>query len=533
VPIPFKFDFQAPDYVAVFEWRIERLRRIRAAPECLPALHAFYRDNPAQYIIDWGVTYDPRNVNRGLPARLPFLLFPKQEELAHWLLERFHMREPGIIEKSRDMGVSWLFIALASTMCMFNRDMAIGCGSRKEEYVDILGDPDSLLEKARIFISLSPPEFRGAWSRKLHGSHMKIIFPDTGSILTGEAGDGIGRGGRQSLYAVDEAAFLERPLLVDASLSATTDCRIDLSTPNGLGNPFAQKRRGGNIKVFTFHWRDDPRKDQAWYDRKVAQIDNPVVIAQELDLNYSASAEGVLIPSAWVLAAIDAHKKLGFEPTGARKAALDVADEGIDKNALCGRRGILVDGLEQWSGKGGDIFSTTLKAFDLCDANGYTSLQYDADGLGSGVRGDSRIINEARRAEGKTEVIVDPFRGSGGVHDPDGEMVPERKNKDFFANFKAQSWWALRLRFRDTFRAVAEGKEYDPDGIISISGDLSDLAQLTSELSQPTYSLNTAGKILIDKAPEGTKSPNLADAVMIAFNPAGGALDIWAKLAGD
>ena len=40
------------------------------------------------------------------------------------------------------------------------------------------------------------------------------------------------------------------------------------------------------------------------------------------------------------------------------------------------------------------------------------------------------------------------------------------------------------------------------------------------ELSQPTYSINTAGKILIDKQPEGASSPNLADAVMIAFNPA-------------
>lgn len=38
------------------------------------------------------------------------------------------------------------------------------------------------------------------------------------------------------------------------------------------------------------------------------------------------------------------------------------------------------------------------------------------------------------------------------------------------------------------------------------------------ELSQPTYSINSAGKILIDKAPDGAKSPNLADAVMIRFS---------------
>jgi hypothetical protein len=52
------------------------------------------------------------------------------------------------------------------------------------------------------------------------------------------------------------------------------------------------------------------------------------------------------------------------------------------------------------------------------------------------------------------------------------------------------------------------------------------------ELSQPTWSKNAVGKILVDKQPEGTKSPNLADAVMINYAPMDSSLDIWAKLAG-
>ncbi|EFE7308104.1 TerL protein, partial [Escherichia coli] len=39
------------------------------------------------------------------------------------------------------------------------------------------------------------------------------------------------------------------------------------------------------------------------------------------------------------------------------------------------------------------------------------------------------------------------------------------------------------------------------------------------ELSQPTWSKNATGKILVDKQPDGTKSPNLADSVMIAYAP--------------
>lgn len=90
---------------------------------------------------------------------------------------------------------------------------------------------------------------------------MRILFPETESAMTGEAGDGIGRGDRTSFYIVDESAFLERPYLADASLSATTNCRQDISTPNGMANSFAERRHSGKIDVFTFHWRDDPRKD--------------------------------------------------------------------------------------------------------------------------------------------------------------------------------------------------------------------------------------------------------------------------------
>ncbi|MDE9553688.1 TerL protein, partial [Xenorhabdus bovienii] len=299
MPVPFPFDFRNPDYNAVFEWRMERLQRIRQNPSILPMMRTFYRDNPGQFIIDWGMTVDPRNVERGLPSRIPFILFPRQEEWIAWFMEGWRTQEPGITEKTRDMGISWLTIATASSICLFNRGVAAGFGSRKEEYVDKIGSPKSLFDKARNFINLLPAEFRGTWDIRKHAPHMRILFPDTDSVMTGEAGDGIGRGDRASFYFVDEAAFLERPELVDASLSATTNCRQDVSTPNGMANSFAQRRHSGNIDVFTFHWRDDPRKDDAWYAKQVEKLD-PVTLAQEVDINYQASVEGILIPSEWV-----------------------------------------------------------------------------------------------------------------------------------------------------------------------------------------------------------------------------------------
>jgi hypothetical protein len=72
--------------------------------------------------------------------------------------------------------------------------------------------------------------------------------------------------------------------------------------------------------------------------------------------------------------------------------------------------------------------------------------------------------------------------------------------------------------------------DYNPDEIISISSEIENIDRLLMELSQPTWSKNAVGKILVDKQPEGTKSPNLADAVMINYAPMDSSLDIWAKL---
>jgi hypothetical protein len=504
---------------------MSNLEKIRKNPEILKPLKLFYRDNPAQFIIDWGVTFDPRQVEKGQPSFLPFLLFERQEQWVHWFVDCWKQQKPGLTDKSREMGLSWLTIATACTLCLFHEGMVIGFGSRKEEYVDKRGDPKSLLYKARQFISNLPREFRGTFDENKHAPYMRIHFPDTHSIITGESGDGIGRGDRSSIYIVDEAAWLPRPELVEASLSQTTNCRHDISTPWGMNNPFARKRFGGKISTFSMHWTEDPRKDQAWYEKKCHDIDDPVVIAQELDLNYSASVAGILIPSEWVRSAIDAHVRLGIKPTGIRIAGVDIADEGIDKNAFCGRYGILLEFLEQWSGKGGDIYATVEKVFNLADGYNFNSVLFDADGLGAGVRGDARVINAKR----KHKIKFDPFRGSGEIVDPDGDPFrnsdelkgPDkgRTNADFFANYKAQSWWSLRRRFQLTHRAVVEKIAVNPDDIISLSGAIPELNKLIIELSQPTYSQNNVGKILVDKMPDGCRSPNLADSVCIAFAP--------------
>ena len=82
-------------------------------------------------------------------------------------------------------------------------------------------------------------------------------------------------------------------------------------------------------------------------------------------------------------------------------------------------------------------------------------------------------------------------------------------------NRKAQEWWSIRRRAQKTFRWVVQGMACRPDKIISISSKCPLHHQLITELSRPTYSQNGVGKILINKKPNGQKSPNLADAAMM------------------
>lgn len=530
------FDWQHPDYTAVLNARMARLRYLRqdepgrTSAQKFAALKLYYKDHPADFINDWGMTFDPRNADVDLPTFIPFILFPKQREWIEWVLGKWGARKDGLTEKSRDCGVSWLAVSLACTLCLFRKGLVIGFGSRKEEYVDRLDGPKSLFYKARKFMEYLPPEFLDGWNLKTDAPHMRIKFPATSSHIAGEAGDNIGRGDRATIYFVDESAHLERPLLVDASLSATTNCRIDVSSVNGMDNPFAQKRWSWPAdQIFIFDWRDDPRKDQEWYDKLAGPGGlDPVTLAQEVDRDYAASKAGVLIPSAWVEAAIDAHIKLGVAPAGAKRGGLDLADEGIDLNAFAGVDGWLLEFLDEWSGKGDDIYGSVNRAFMYADELHYPGFLFDSDGLGAGARGDARVINERRREAGRHELDVRPFRGSEAVYDPEGyvdkrdkanpDPLLARKNKDFFKNRKAQAAWGLRARFLATFRAVTQSAPFDVDDLISLSSSLPLLSKLKGELSQPTYSLDNAGRVVVDKQPDGMKSPNLYDCVMIAYS---------------
>lgn len=330
---------------AVLIERGNRLARIRTGAKVevaarWAALRVYYKTHPADFINDWGVTVDPRKAEEGLPVVLPFVLWAKQREYIEWLHARWLAREDGVVEKSRDAGASYLCVGFAVWMWDFHAGAVVGFGSRKEEYVDDSSDPKSLFWKVRSFIDYLPVELRPlGYDRKRHAPYMKIENPETGAMIVGEAGDNIGRGNRTSIYFKDESAFLANPLAVDAALSQTSNCKIDVSTPNGPAGPFYVKRHSGKFKVFIFDWRDDPRKNEAWYAEQKRKLDS-VVLAQEVDRDYNASTTNSYISGA-LIAAGEAVGPADVEAMGAYIVGVDAAHFGNDNSVIQGRCGRL------------------------------------------------------------------------------------------------------------------------------------------------------------------------------------------------
>lgn len=386
MPIPDGWDWKHPDYDAVWRDRLAKLEALRQEPARVAAIKEWYRDHPVDFINDWGVTFDPRNVGSGRPTTMPFLLFPRQAEFIGWVKERCERREDGLVEKSRDMGISWCCIGFAVWMWCFQAGSVIGFGSRKEDLVDKLGDPDSLFWKVRFFIDNLPWEFKPkGYDSNKHAPFMRIQNVPGESVIRGEAGKNIGRGGRAAIYFKDEAAHFEQPESIDAALSQTTNVQIDVSTPNGEGNPFWQKAHDGKTKKFVFDWRDDPRKDQDWYNKQ-KDARSKVALAQEVDRDYSASISNSFISGDVVTAAM--HRgPADFRIVGGLRVGLDVARFGDDRCVLTFRRGRVLVKQVKW-GKV-NIESTAGRAKveieRFIDATGATLEQIAVDVIGVGA----------------------------------------------------------------------------------------------------------------------------------------------------
>lgn len=560
-----------PNYAAKYYERARMLEFVRQNPKKIPGIIANYGrgvDGCIEFIEDWLDTFDPRNVGQeGRLATMPFIMFPRQHELIRFIFALMEFQGNGLIEKSRDMGATWVCGAISLWFAIFRKGTRIGWGSRKADLVDRIGDMDSIFEKMRFMVR-SLPTFLLPHGFNIDSSmgYMKIIVEAKDASITGESGDDIGRGGRTLMYFKDESAHYVHPETIEASLGENTRIQIDISSVNGLGNVFHTTRENGVVwevgmpirrdcaNVFIMDWHDHPDKSEQWYnDRKAYYTSKGLLhkFAQEIDRNYAASVEGVIIPYDWILSAIDADQKLGIQmDDGGHMGALDVADgEHGDKNAFVKRKGVKLYHAEEWGERDTGVTARRTIAnvkiaypkhrtiegtngpitvvYDREDTLPIT-IQYDCIGVGSGVKAEiNRLTTDEKIMPDGVRFI--PWDAGAGVLWPEKRVIEDADGQedrqaptweDFAQNLKAQGWWLLRRRFENTHKAVTEGVRFSVDEMICIDGRTPCLEQLKKELAQPTKGLSARLKLLVNKTPKGTRSPNIGDAIMMCYHPA-------------
>jgi len=235
---------------------------------------------------------------------------------------------------------------------------------------------------------------------------------------------------------------------------------------------------------------------------------------------YMDQVDDSIIPVEWFIAAIDAHKKLGFEPTGAIIASHDPSDEGGDSKGYALRKGsVVLDVCEKITGDVNEGMDWALAKARQDNADWFV---WDCDGLGISLK---RQVDQELES---TKVEKFMFRGSETPDDPNTPYSGKdsKTNRDTFANKRAQYWWKLRDRFYATYRAVEKGEYIDPDLLLSLSSTIDNLDQLRSEVCRIPQKRSNNGKIQImskidmAKKPYQLPSPNMGDALMMSmFSP--------------
>lgn len=250
-----------------------------------------------------------------------------------------------------------------------------------------------------------------------------------------------------------------------------------------------------------------------------------------------------VIKRSWIMAAIDAHKTLGIEPSGRKRIGFDVADSGKDKCATVYAYGSLVSWADQWKAREDELLKSATRAWRTAAERG-ADLTYDSIGVGAMTGAKINELNEAEKIEaqraGRAAVRINhtAFNAGGPVAKPDqiyARSHPVKTNKDMFANAKAQAWWLVGDMFRNTYNAINNGQTFDPSDMIFIDSDTPYLNQLIDELCTPKRDYDNAGKVKVESKKDLAKanreggpqpSPNLADAFVMCFTQGRKAMQI-------
>jgi phage terminase large subunit len=275
--------------------------------------------------------------------------------------------------------------------------------------------------------------------------------------------------------------------------------------------------------VKKINWDDNPWFPQELRDdMELMRKADPDLFAHVYGGEPISDASKAVINPRWIAAAVDAHKTLGFDADGPARLGFDIADSGGDRCVTVGAVGSVAVTLESWKAQPDELLQSCTRAYNTA-LQTRSKIIYDSIGVGASAGAKFDEINTARSIDqGYVPVSYVKFNaGSRDLIDADRDYQPGVKHKEMFANAKAQAWWLLADRFRNTYDAITNGTQCAPDELISISSDIDELERLKAELSLPQKDYDGNGRVKVeskaDLAKRGVPSPDLADAFVMAF----------------
>jgi hypothetical protein len=201
-----------------------------------------------------------------VPARValhPWICFERQDELVEFLHKCFTEGHDGLVDKSRDMGCSWICAAFIHWLWLTRPNTQLRELSRVEDLVD------SPISKSLFFKHdtlnaylpdwLRPPgvSVRGRGNR----TSMRIHNALNGSTIAGESTNSSAfSGDRAALILLDEFAKCQAGESIKRSTAAVCPCRIVNSTTDLPGSCYSNWKASGTIKVFGIYAWDHPVK---------------------------------------------------------------------------------------------------------------------------------------------------------------------------------------------------------------------------------------------------------------------------------
>jgi len=240
---------------------------------------------------------------------VPFVLYPYQERGLDVIFDSLEQSFDVSVEKSRQMGASWLFALVIHYCWLFRQGQNFLMLSRSDEYVDRSNEPKSLFWKLDFINNNLPmwllPE---GWNKGKHRLVKRMINPANGNTIVGEATtEDSGRGGTFTAVLHDEFGACDVGMGILKSTRAATGTRWFNSTPKGTGNAHYRivqlsRQNPQQVRPLRFHWSDHPEYRQLLYKlddqgqpkiaSKTRKSELDAYLAENVDLIQSIKRRG-------------------------------------------------------------------------------------------------------------------------------------------------------------------------------------------------------------------------------------------------